>query len=162
MLKDQGRSSNVAIVFAIAIACGVFCQPGLAQETIASAPEIGGSPVINVAPPVSIAPPATPTPHRFWDKENRALFAANALLSSADFAVTRSNLQTGGTELNPVARVFGRSTAGLAVNFAGQTVSIVAISYMFHRFGHHKLERLTSIVNLGASGGAVTYDLSHR
>jgi len=76
--------------------------------------------------------------------------------------VTRSNLQAGGIELNPVARVFGRSIPGLAVNFAGQTASIIAISYMLHRFGHHKLERFASIVNIGASGGAVTYGLTHR
>jgi hypothetical protein len=153
---QRSRSKVFPIVFVLSIACGLLCQCGFAQETIVRAPEISGSPLI------SVAPLETPGPHRFWDTGNRVLFAANALLSSADFAVTRSNLQAGGIELNPVARVFGRSTPGLAANFAVQTASIIAISYIFHRFGHHKLERFTSIVNIGASGGAVIYGLTHR
>ena len=76
--------------------------------------------------------------------------------------MTRANLQNGGRELNPVARVFGRSTPGLAVNFAGQTGSIIAISYLFHKTGHHKLERVISLVNVGASGAAVAYGLRRR
>jgi len=44
--------------------------------------------------------------HRFWDRENSFLFAANAAFSAADFVVTRDNLRNGGQELNPVTRVF--------------------------------------------------------
>jgi hypothetical protein len=83
-------------------------------------------------------------------------------MSATDFAVTRSNLQRGGQELNPVVRLFGNSTAGLAVNFAGETAGVVAVSYFFHKTGHHKLERALSVVNLGASAGAVSYGLTHR
>jgi len=89
------------------------------------------------------------------------LFAA-AALNGADFAVTRANLQSGGQELNPVVRVFGRSTAGLAVNFAGETAGVVSLSYFFHKIGHHKLERAVSLVNITSSAGAVSYDLAHR
>lgn len=102
-------------------------------------------------------------PHRFFDKWNIALFSASAALDGADFAMTRSNLQTnGGKELNPVVRMFGRSTAGLALNFAGEAVGTVGISYFFHRTGHYKLERAVSMVNIGASGFAVGYSSSHR
>ena len=100
--------------------------------------------------------------HKFWDRENWALFAASAALSGADFAVTRANLQSGGRELNPVVRVFGRSTPGLAVNFAGETVGVIGLSYFFHKTGHHRLERAVPMVNLGASAGAVSYGLAHR
>ncbi len=100
--------------------------------------------------------------HRFWDKRNTALFVAAAALNTADFAVTRANLQSGGQELNPVVRIFGRSSAGLAVNFIGETAGVIGISYFFHKTGHHKLERMVSVVNIGSSAGAVTYDLSHR
>jgi len=55
---------------------------------------------------------AVASEHRFWDKQNVALFTASAALSATDFAVTRANLQSGGRELNPVVRLFGRSTAG--------------------------------------------------
>ena len=107
-------------------------------------------------------PPLDAGEHKFWDKQNQRLFAASAALNAADFAVTRSNLQNGGQELNPVVRVFGRSTAGLALNFAGETAGVVALSYLFHKTRHHTLERLVSVVNTGASAGAVAYGLAHR
>lgn len=80
----------------------------------------------------------------------------------ADFVVTRANLRSGGRELNPVVRMFGRSTPGLAVNFAGETVGVIGIGYLLHKTGHHRLERVASFVNIGASAFAVGYGLSHR
>ena len=100
--------------------------------------------------------------HKFWDRENKALFFAATGLNGADFAITRSNLQHGGRELNPVVRIFGRSTAGLAVNFAGETVGVISLSYFFHKTGHHTLERWVSVVNVTSSAGAVSYGLAQR
>jgi len=124
----------------------------------AGAPTAGVSPVFG---PVNSSTPGVEE-HRFWDKPNRILLAAAAAMNAADFAVTRANLQSGGQELNPVVRVFGRSTAGLAVNFAGETAGVVGLSYLFHKTGHHKLERMVSLVDVGASTGAVSYGLTHR
>ena len=107
-------------------------------------------------------PPNGPPPHRFWDSKNRELFAGVTALSAADFVVTRSNLRNGGRELDPVTRMFGRSTAGLALNFSLETAGIVAASYLLHETGHHKLERIVSIVNIGSSVTAVGYGLAHR
>jgi hypothetical protein len=100
--------------------------------------------------------------HRFWDRENSILFAAVGASAAADFCVTRANLASGGRELNPVTRVFAGSTTGLAFNFIGETVGSMGISYFFHKTGHHRLERLTSFANIGNSGFAVTYGLTHR
>ena len=58
--------------------------------------------------------------------------------------------------------MFSGSTAGLAANFALETASTIGISYLFHKTGHHKLERITSFVNIGNSAGAVAYRLAHR
>jgi hypothetical protein len=107
-------------------------------------------------------PSAESAQHKFFDKENCALFAGSIALSGADFAVTRSNLQHGGQEFNPLVRIFGRSTAGLAANFTGQSVGTVALSYLFHRTGHHKMERAVSMVNIGGSAAAVGFGLAHR
>jgi hypothetical protein len=107
-------------------------------------------------------PPEEQGQHRFLDTESRFLFVAVAGLSAADFAVTRANLRAGGRELNPITRLFGSSTAGLAVNFAGETAVIVGLSYYLHRTRHHQLERLTSMLNIGASAFAVGYDLRRR
>lgn len=118
------------------------------------------------APMVTTFQPATlpeaPSRHRFWDRENSLLFATSAAFGAADFVVTRDNLRAGGQELNPVTRVFSGSTAGLAVNFAGETVGVVGLSYLFHKTGHHRLERAVSMLNIGASASAVTFDLAHR
>jgi hypothetical protein len=128
------------------------------------------APVPSVPPPAAVSPVFGPvvanTPggeeHRFWDRPNQILFAGAAAMNAADFAVTRANLQSGGQELNPMVRVFGRSSAGLAVNFAGETAGVVGLSYLFHKTGHHKLERMVSVVDLGVSAGAVSYGLTHR
>jgi hypothetical protein len=127
-------------------------------------PESIGAPPIAIQPvqpaqPVSL--PEAPS-HRFWDRENSALFATSAAFSTADFFVTRSNLQSGGQELNPVTSMFGRSSAGLAVNFVGENVGMIGISYLLHKTGHHKLERAVSMVNIGSSATAVTFGLTHR
>ena len=125
------------------------------------------APFVEAAPPV-ILTPSSVTPsnlgaeHRFLDPQNRVLFIAATALNGADFAVTRANLQGGGKELNPLVRVFGRSTAGLAANFAGESLGSIGLSYFFHKTGHHKLERAVSLVNIGGSAGAVSFGLTHR
>ncbi len=118
------------------------------------------APMVNMFQPATL--PEAPSQHRFWDRENSFLFATSAAFSAADFVLTRDNLRAGGQELNPVTRVFSGTTTGLALNFAGETVGVVGISYIFHKTGHHKLERAVSMLNIGASAGAVTFDLAHR
>ena len=155
---------RVSLVLAASLAASLFASPALAQGPFPEAPTGSGAPpaaAITLAPVVA-AHRIGETTHRFWDTENKVLFAATGAFSAADFAITRSNLQSGGQELNPVVRIFGRSTAGLAVNFAGETAGVVAVSYFFHKTGHHKLERALTMVNLGGSAGAVGYGLAHR
>src|SRR5271165_4331867 len=122
---------------------------------------VAPSPIV-ASPVATQTLPEAPNHRRFWDNQNRALFMTVAVLSAADFAVTRANLQNGGKELDPVTRFFSGSTAGLAVNFAGETAGIIGISYYLHRTGHHRLERILPMLNIGASSFAVAYDLSHR
>ena len=102
------------------------------------------------------------SPHRFWDNENRGLFATVGAFGLTDFCVTRANLAGGGEELNPLARVFGRSTPWLAVNFSLEVGMVIGAGYVFHKTGHHKLERITSVVNIGGSAAAVAYGMAHR
>ncbi len=114
-------------------------------------------------PFITVSPSSTkPAVHPFWDRENRLLFAATSAAATSDFFVTHANLASGGRELNPVTRIFAGSTPALASNFALQSACVVGVSYFFHRTGHHKLERLTSLVDMSASGTAVIYSLAHR
>jgi hypothetical protein len=136
--------------------------PALAQEVSLALlqPEpMRLAPISTTVQPVTL--PEAPS-HRFWDRENSALFATSAAFSTADFFVTRANLHNGGQELNPMTSLFGRSTAGLAVNFAGESVGVIGISYFFHKTGHHKLERAVCMLNIGSSATAVSFDLAHR
>jgi len=168
IMKEQRNRAVLTITVGLALLLPTLCGQSFSQElALVVAPSPG------IAPPVTMAPPLlvntlqpkvlTQEPeHKFWDRENKAFFAAVAVSSAADFAVTHSNLQAGGKELNPMTRVFAGSTAGLAANFAGETVGVVGLSYFFHKSGHHKLERMTSAVNVSASVFAVGYGLSHR
>jgi hypothetical protein len=154
-----GKSSGLAVAFVLISIFGI-CPMSVAQGPVPDAPM--PVPLIEHASTFVSLPRPTASEHKFWDRENRVLFFAAAALNGADFAITRSNLQGGGRELNPVVRIFGRSTAGLALNFAGETAGVMSVSYFFHKTGHHKLERWVSLVNISSSAGAVGYDLAHR
>lgn len=130
----------------------------LAQGPLPDAPV----PVADGGNAIIFSPSAERPEHKFWDKTNCVLFAGTIALSGADFAVTRANLQSGGRELNPMVRVLGRSTAGLVANFTGQSVGTIALSYLFHRTHHHRLERAVLMVNIGGSAAAVGFGLAHR
>jgi hypothetical protein len=153
------RLSNLVLSLATAIALlAAFSSPVFAQGPVPDTPSASVQPDPN---PVVIQS-SPENPHRFWDTENKLLFAGVVVANSADFAVTYTNLQHGGQELNPVVRVFGRSFGGLAANFSGESAGTVAISYLFHKTGHHKMERYVSMVDIGTSTGAVAYGLKHR
>ena len=152
------RLSAAMLVVISAFHRALHAQALLASSPLPDAP----TPFVEAASPVVITPSSVSAEHKFWDKQNRVLFVAAAALNGADFAVTRANLQSGGQELNPLVRVFGRSTAGLAANFIGETAGVISLSYFFHKTGHHKLERAVSLVNIGGSAGAVSFGLAHR
>lgn len=162
--RDVKRLIVIALLSATASAQGVSIA-SLNDGSLSFGPDNLGptSPnAVGASPVVANTLPEAPSRHRFWDNQNRVLFATVAALSAADFAVTRANLQNGGKELNPVTRLLSGSTAGLAVNFAGETAGIIGLSYYFHKSGHHQLERITPMLNIGASSFAVVYDLNHR
>jgi hypothetical protein len=153
-LSNYLRASLVTFFAVFALCSSLFAQ-GPAVNSPTSLVEPAASSFVGM-------PHSETAAHKFWDNQNRALFAAAAALNAADFAVTRANLQSGGQELNPIVRAFGRSTPALAMNFAGETAGVITLGYFFHKTGHHKLERAVSLVNIGSSAGAVTYGLMNR
>lgn len=107
-----------------------------------------------------IAPPST---HSFFDVTNKTLFATHAALEAVDFGITHHNLSRGGKEMNPEAKALCESgTPGQLVFFAGRTAGVVAITYLLHRTGHHRLERIFPIYASGDSAYGVIYSFSHR
>jgi hypothetical protein len=147
------RSANALLISVVL--CGASFAQGPSQAGLQPVP-------VEPVPVVKIALLQAPSQHKFSDKENRILFTTVAALNAADFAVTRNGLQNGSRELNPVTRLFSGSTVGLAVNFAGATAGSIGLSYLFHKTGHHRLERISSMINIGASTAALTYSATHR
>jgi hypothetical protein len=103
---------------------------------------------------------ATPTaPHRFWDRKNILLFSGVALLRGLDYASTR-NFQARGREEILLPDDVVNNSAGFAGLEAAGDVTSVGISYIFHRTGHHKLERWVSIGHIGVTGFGVVRNYS--
>jgi hypothetical protein len=160
------RRLSISLLFGalVLLVSAAICPALQAQALLTSSPlPDAPTPFVAATPPITTAPSRlSAEQHKFWDRQNCILLVTAAALNGADFAVTRSNLQSGGQELNPVVRMFGRSDAGLAANFVGETAGVIGLSYFFHKTGHHKLERAVSLVNIGSSVGAVSFGLLHR
>jgi hypothetical protein len=93
--------------------------------------------------------------HRFWDKKNAWLFAGVGAARTLDYFSTLNLRRRGDQEILLTNDVVDNHAAFVAIEAAGTGVSIGA-AYLFHRYGHHKLERWTSIVHFGlATSGAV-------
>ena len=93
--------------------------------------------------------------HRFWDKENDWLFAGVGAARTFDYFSTLNLRRRGDQEILVTNDLVDNHAAFAVVEAVGTGVSIGA-SYLFHRYGHHKLERWTSLVHFGlATTGAV-------
>lgn len=98
--------------------------------------------------------------HRFWDKKNAWLFAGVGASRTLDYFSTLNLRRRGDQEILVTNDLVDNHAAFAVVEAAGTGVSIGA-SYLFHRYGHHKLERWTSIVHIGltTTGAARNYSL---
>ena len=102
-------------------------------------------------------------PHKFWDRKNKALFLVHAGLETTDFTITHHNLANGGHETNPLAKSLCESgTAGQAAFFGMRTAGALAISYLFHKTNHHRLERGTTMFMISDSAYGTAYSFAHR
>ncbi len=94
--------------------------------------------------------------HRFWDQENRWLFAGVGAARTLDYFSTLNMRRRGRQEIFLTNDVVDHHAAFAAIEAAATGVSVGA-SYLFHRYGHHKLERWASFVHIGlATSGAVS------
>ena len=93
--------------------------------------------------------------HGFWDKENDWLFAGVGASRTLDYFSTLNFRRRGRQEILLTNAVVDNHAAFATIEAAGTGTSI-AISYLFHHYGHHKLERWTSIAHIGlAAAGSV-------
>jgi len=109
---------------------------------------------------VSLAQPKHPVSrhpeeHSFWDTENALLFTGVGASRTLDYFSTLNMRRRGRQEIFLTNDAVDNHAAFAAIEAAGTGVSMAA-SYLFHRYGHHKLERWTSIIHIGvATTGAV-------
>ena len=109
----------------------------------------------NASKPPQSPPAKKGSTHRFWDATNAALFAGVGGARALDYASTVGFRSRGVNEI-----LLSNSTVDNHPLFAGIEAAGVAtsigISYLFHRSGHHKLERWVSIVHIGVGvGGSI-------
>jgi hypothetical protein len=128
-----------------------------AQEPVAQAPPRNSEVVSSAlqSPAIGRAPE-----HRFWDKENSWLFAGVGAARTLDYFSTLNMRRRGRQEILLSNDVVDNHAAFAAIEAAGTGTSVGA-SYLFHRYGHHKLERWTSFVHIGlaTTGGVRNYCL---
>jgi len=108
-------------------------------------------------------PAAPASQHRFWDHKNILLFSGVAVFRGLDYASTRNFERRGRQEVLIPDDVVNNS-AGFASLEVASAATSMGISYIFHRTGHHKLERWVSIGHIGVTGFGVVrnYSLKSR
>ncbi len=87
--------------------------------------------------------------HPFWDRANTRLLLLNVAAQSLDAYSTQRALRRDNTrEFNPLARPFAeRGWKGqVAYSYGIGVGGTLAVSYLFHRMGQHKRERITPLI----------------
>ncbi len=87
--------------------------------------------------------------HPFWDKANTRLLLLNVAAQSLDaYSAQRALRHDNTKEFNPLARPFAeRGWKGqVAYSYGIGVGGTLAVSYLFHRVGQHKWERITPLI----------------
>jgi hypothetical protein len=124
-----------------------------------AAPQPAGNaaPADQEKPPDAIKAPKSPAPfvHSFWDRENDWLFAGVFAGRALDFASTLNLRARGINEAFLTNSIVDNHPLFAGIEVAATGASI-GVSYIFHRTGHHRLERWTSAIHAGVGvGGAI-------
>jgi len=141
----MGRIPFLLIVAAFAATAARAQQPG-------DAPAV---PTIYTAAPARAHKDMRATVHPFWDHKNMWLFSGVGASRALDYASTLNLRHRGRHEILLTDAVVDNHALFAGIEATGTAVSIGA-SYLFHRTGHHKIERWVSIIHIGvATGGSI-------
>jgi hypothetical protein len=154
----QKYSVNILCKLAVVGILTIVLSEGARAQVPATAPPASTGPTQESAPVRSSSAGEIKFPretHRFWDKENDWLFAGVAASRTLDYFSTL-NFRRRGRDEELLTNDLVDNHAAFAAVEAGGTGLSIGLSYVFHHYGHHKLERWTSIIHIGAaSTGAV-------
>jgi hypothetical protein len=134
----------------------------LTQSPSSSQTPSAGDASTHTAPAPTLAPKSATSradfgsdEHRFWDLTNDLLFAGVGASRTLDYFSTLNMRHRGRDEIFLNNDTVDNHAAFAVIEAAGTGASI-GVSYIFHHYGHHRLERATSIVHIGlATTGAV-------
>ena len=157
----------VTVLFTLAAATLRAQQPADreiqgADQSLTASRISGGLPFLRQGKQVEPAPvsasasqPGPPgTTHRFWDRTNDIWFAGVGAARALDYASTLNLRRRGLDEILLTNSIVDNHPLFGGIE-AAATAASIGVSYLFHRTGHHQLERWTSIVHFGvAAGGA--------
>lgn len=110
---------------------------------------------------VATVPATEPAAHSFLQRGNQIRMAVLAGLIAADGITTQHILTVDhGSELNPLVRPMVRQGAvgQLGASLLGYGLGLGS-SYLFHRSGHHRLERLVLNTSIVVESECVTSNL---
>ena len=120
-------------------------QPSLPDKPVAKQTDQQPPPAAEQKPPAV---------HKFNDRTNLWLFGSVAVVRTLDFVSTKDFRRRGRDEILLTNDVVDNSAAFAAIEAAGVAASI-GVSYLLHRKGHHKAERVVSIVHISVGGFGV-------
>jgi len=141
------------VVRALLVVPLIFPAPLGAQAPAAPA-------AANAGRPAPERKEATARAHAFWDRENILLFAGVTGVRMLDYASTRHLRDQGNDEILLTNAIVDNLPLFVGIELAGAAASI-GVSYLFHRSGHHRLERWTSVAHIGVGvfGSVRNYSL---
>jgi hypothetical protein len=142
------------VILALLSGISLLDSAASAQEDAAAAQISRGTPQSSVSPQVAKGR------HPFWDEDNFVLFAGVGVGRALDYLSTRHSRGCGVNEWLLTNHIVDNKPLFAGIEVAGAAASI-GVSYLFHRSGHHKIERWVSIVHIGAAvgGSARNYNL---
>ena len=147
--KYSGKGlGGIAVLLLLTL---MFAASAWAQEP-PSAPQPTAATQGSPAPPAS-APHEIKFPretHHFWDKENDWLFAGVGASRTLDYFSTLNFRRRGRDEVFLTNAIVDNHAEFAAIEAGGTGLSI-GVSYLFHHYGHHRLERWTSIVHMSVT-----------
>lgn len=160
----QWKSVRFAAVTSVVLVL-LWCRPGFAQQFV-DAPEpklSSGS-----ANPLVIQRKTLPS-HEFFDHQNIIAFSAAAALRTADSAYTcavgvgtTSHNADGSITIHREDMLPVNSCHGVALMNAAFTGTGLAGSYVLHKMGWHKLERLPNWIVASVPAFAIAYTATHQ
>lgn len=127
-----------------------------ASLAAARAPLLAAPDALPDAPaPLMVVPTVQPqiaSEHKFWDRQQKLGLAVHSAVRVADTIKTCRELRDGGVE----DWIPTQSCAGIAAWNAGSVGAALGIGWLFHKYGLHRLERLTPWLATAASAAGLT------